>query len=199
MSCVDVRERCRDSPLRARSLFTVRAAISSARSSEAPWSSSLSLMCSYWRARFVPSLTPRGGIGSSFPCLLYFRLPVRPTATPLDIRPVTPDDRAIIRRGFERLGPQSRYRRFFGPMPGLGERDLDYLTRADHHDHEAFVAIDPESGDGVGVARYVRTAPDAAEPAIAVVDDWQGRGVGTRLLDALVERALAEGIARFDA
>ena len=47
MSLVDVRERVRDSPARARSLLTVRAAISSARSSEAPWSFCASLMCSY--------------------------------------------------------------------------------------------------------------------------------------------------------
>ena len=47
MSLVDVRERWRDSPERARSLLTVRAAISSARSSERPWSFWLSLMCSY--------------------------------------------------------------------------------------------------------------------------------------------------------
>src|SRR5215207_7873804 len=69
MSCVDVRERWRDSPLRARSLLTVRAAISSARDSEAPCSFWLSLMCSYWRARLVPFLTPRGGIGGSFRCV----------------------------------------------------------------------------------------------------------------------------------
>src|SRR4051812_36011581 len=62
MSWVEVRERCLDSPLRARSLFTVRAAISSARSSDAPCSFWLSLMCSYCRARLVPFLTPRGGI-----------------------------------------------------------------------------------------------------------------------------------------
>jgi hypothetical protein len=66
MSRVDARERCRDSPLRARSLLTVRAAISSARPSDAPCSFWLSLMCSYCRARFVPFLTPRGGIVASF-------------------------------------------------------------------------------------------------------------------------------------
>src|SRR5437764_2785824 len=61
MSLVDVRERVRDSPDRARSLLTVRAAISSARPSPVPRSSWLSLMCSYCRARLVPFLTPRGG------------------------------------------------------------------------------------------------------------------------------------------
>src|ERR1019366_398783 len=79
------------------------------------------------------------------------------------------------------------------------EPDLDYLTCVDHHDHEALVAVDAETGEGVGVARYVRTGPDVAEPAIVVVDDWQGRGAGSRLLDALVERAREEGIRRFQA
>jgi hypothetical protein len=47
MSRVDVLDRERDSPARARSLFTVRAAISSARRVDRPWLRSLSLMCSY--------------------------------------------------------------------------------------------------------------------------------------------------------
>ncbi|MDP9133766.1 MAG: GNAT family N-acetyltransferase, partial [Actinomycetota bacterium] len=45
----------------------------------------------------------------------------------------------------------------------------------------------------------MRTRPDVAEPAIVVMDDWQGRGAGSRLLDALVERAQEEGIWRFEA
>src|ERR1041385_4817421 len=66
MSRVEVGELVRASPLRARSLLTVRAAISSARDSERPCSSSLSLTCSYWRARLLPGLTPRGGMGTPF-------------------------------------------------------------------------------------------------------------------------------------
>jgi len=117
----------------------------------------------------------------------------------VEIRPVEPDDRAALAAGFERLSPESRYRRFFGPMPHLSERFLDYLTQVDHHDHEALVAVDPETGDGVGVARYVRTKPDVAEPAVAVIDDWQGRGVASILLERLVDRARDEGVARFEA
>src|SRR4051794_35752054 len=67
MSCVDVRDAVRDSPLRARSLLTVRAAISSARDSDAPCSFWLSLMCSYWRARLEPFFTPRGGMPKDYP------------------------------------------------------------------------------------------------------------------------------------
>jgi len=115
------------------------------------------------------------------------------------IRPIEPGDRAGLVEGFERLSPESRYRRFFGPMTHLSERDLEYLTCVDHHDHEALVAVEEGTGEGVGVARYVRTGPDVAEPAIVVVDDWQGRGAGSRLLDALVDRAREEGIRRFEA
>src|SRR6185437_13450618 len=62
MSCVELREAVCDSPERARSLFTVRAAISSARSVDAPRDLTDSLTASYWRARLVPFFTPRGGI-----------------------------------------------------------------------------------------------------------------------------------------
>jgi nucleotide-binding universal stress UspA family protein/RimJ/RimL family protein N-acetyltransferase len=117
----------------------------------------------------------------------------------VEIRPLEPADRQLLKDGFERLSPESRYRRFFGPMTALRERDLDYLTQVDHHDHEALVALDPATGEGIGVARFVRTDGEVAEPAIVVADDWQGRGVGTRLLDALVQRAREEGVARFEA
>jgi nucleotide-binding universal stress UspA family protein len=115
------------------------------------------------------------------------------------IRAVEPDDRERIREGFERLSPESRYRRFFGPMPRLRERDLDYLTILDHHDHEALLAIDERTGGGIGVARFVRTDGPTAEPAIVVADEWHGKGVATALLEALAERARKEGISRFDA
>lgn len=115
------------------------------------------------------------------------------------IRPIRPSDREGLAAGFARLSPDSRYRRFMVPMPELGDRELDYFTRVDHHDHEALLAIDPDSRDGVGVARFVRTGAGVAEPALTVADDWQGRGVGTALLSALVERARAEGIATFEA
>lgn len=61
------------------------------------------------------------------------------------------------------------------------------------------MALDPRTGAGVGVARYVRSEddPEAAEIAVAVVDDWQRRGVGTRLASELARRAGEEGIRRF--
>jgi GNAT superfamily N-acetyltransferase len=113
------------------------------------------------------------------------------------IRPIEPGDREDLADGFARLSPDSRYRRFLAPKPRLTEADLDRFTRIDHHDHEALVAMDAETGVGVAVARYVRTGPDRAEPAVAVADDWQGRGLGTVLLDALADRAREEGVTTF--
>lgn len=114
----------------------------------------------------------------------------------ITIRPIEPEDRAILRDGFERLSEESRYRRFFSPVNRLTERQLDYLTQVDHHDHEALLAL-ADDGAGIGVARYVRTGPAVAEPAVTVVDAWQGRGAGGVLLDALADRAREEGVQRF--
>lgn len=116
------------------------------------------------------------------------------------IRPIEVGDGAALAAGHERLSGRTQYQRYLSSKPHLSRRELDYLTDIDHRDHEALVAIDPRAGDSfVGVARYVRTAPEAAEPAIVIADDWQGRGLGGRLLDALVQRAREEGIRRFEA
>jgi GNAT superfamily N-acetyltransferase len=122
-----------------------------------------------------------------------------PDGTRVLLRPIDPDDRDVLAAAFERLSPESRYRRFFSPLPRLSDRQLDFLTRVDHVDHEALLAVDEDSGALVGVARYVRTGPGEAEPAMVVADDWQGRGVATVLLRRLVERALDAGIEVFKA
>ncbi len=101
----------------------------------------------------------------------------------------------------ERLSEDSRYRRFLSPMPRFSSSMLVYLTEVDHHDHEALLALEPGTGDALGVARYVRLAEDheAAEAAVTVVDDWQGRGLGRALLEQLAGRAREEGVRRFTA
>jgi GNAT superfamily N-acetyltransferase len=120
------------------------------------------------------------------------------------VRPAVPDDRVLLVEAFERLSPESRYRRFFAPLQALPGPLLDYLTSVDYVDHFAWAALSGEPGPegrpaGVGVSRYVRLPdPEAAEMAVTVVDDWQGRGLGRILLDALVLEALETGISRFE-
>jgi GNAT superfamily N-acetyltransferase len=110
-------------------------------------------------------------------------------------------DREPLLRGFERLSPRSRYRRFLAPISELTEEMVRYLTEIDHHDHEAMIALDEQTGEGVGVARYVRhpDRPDVAEVAVTVIDDWQGRGLGTLLLEVISARAREEGVTTFTA
>jgi RimJ/RimL family protein N-acetyltransferase len=117
------------------------------------------------------------------------------------IRQVQRDDAPLLADGFARLSPESRRLRFLRRKDELSAAELRYFTDIDHHDHEALGALDHPGGRGVGVARYVRDTgdPHAAEIAVTVVDDWQGRGLGTELLARLSGRARAAGIHRFTA
>jgi RimJ/RimL family protein N-acetyltransferase len=117
------------------------------------------------------------------------------------IRQVQRTDAPLLADGFTRLSAQSRRMRFLTRKKELSQAELRYFTDVDHHDHEALGALSHADGRGVGVARYVRDAedPQAAEIAVTIVDDWQGRGLGTELLTQLTRRARREGIRRFTA
>src|SRR6266487_893867 len=115
------------------------------------------------------------------------------------VRPIRPEDRDAIRNAFGRLSDATRYRRFLTAVARLSESDLTYLTEVDHHDHEALVAFDSKTDEGVAVARFVRDPDDRgiAEAAVVVVDAWQGRGLGTALCRLLAGRAREVGVERF--
>ncbi len=117
------------------------------------------------------------------------------------LRALGPDDGPGLAEAFEQLSETSRYRRFFAVKPHLSEQSLAYFTDVDHHNHEALVAVAPDSGQLVGVARFVRDPqePDQAEVAVTVIDSWQRRGLGTVLLRELAQRAAEEGIRHFTA
>ena len=117
------------------------------------------------------------------------------------IRQVQSADTPLLADGFARLSAQSRQMRFLTIKKELSPAELRYFTDVDHHDHEALGALDHAGGRGVGIARYIRDAqdPHAAEIAVTIVDDWQGRGLGTELLAQLSDRARQEGIRCFTA
>ncbi len=151
-----------------------------------------------------PSSTPRSTLSStpSTNELVALGAPiVLRDGSRVRLRQIHDADKDLLRRGFERLSMESRHRRFLTPTAHLTETEVRYLTEVDHHDHEAIVALDEKSGEGIAVVRYVRNPerPDVAEVAVTVVDDWQGRGLGTRLLEVASARARAEGVRSFTA
>jgi RimJ/RimL family protein N-acetyltransferase len=117
------------------------------------------------------------------------------------IRPVRGTDAPLLADGFARLSARSRLMRFMTAKTTLSPEELRYLTEVDHYDHEALGALSPAEGRGVGIARYIRDHddPQAAEIAVTIVDDWHGRGLGTKLLAELSDRARQAGICRFTA
>ena len=118
------------------------------------------------------------------------------------LRLVRPDDKALLRAGFEHLSPRSRYYRFFTPKPRLSDDEVRYLTEVDGENHFAMGAVtDPPDGEpeGLGIARFIRLreAPEVAEAAFTVADHAQGKGLGTLLFRRLSAAARERGITRF--
>jgi acetyltransferase len=125
-----------------------------------------------------------------------------PNGTEVRIRPIRPDDKARLQAALAGFSQETVRRRFFTAKPRLSANELRYLTEVDGHDHIALVAVAAEDPSTiVGVARSVRLAeaPDTAEWAIVVVDEWQGQGLGGALARALADAARRTGIRRIAA
>jgi RimJ/RimL family protein N-acetyltransferase len=124
-----------------------------------------------------------------------------PDGARIRIRPIEPADAQQLGTLYEDLSAVSRYRRFLSPIAHLNVRQLDFLTDVDHETHEALIAVDATTGEGVGVGRYLRDPDDAgqAEVVVVVADPWQDRGAGTALVERLTARARAAGVDRFTA
>jgi acetyltransferase len=118
---------------------------------------------------------------------------------PFRIRPIKIDDEDLERRFIVGLSPESRYRRMMCAMREPSPQLLYQFVHVDYKDDMAFVALagGPADEHIIGVARYARDAygPDS-EFAVAVSDEWQGRGVGATLTRLLFEYAREQGIQR---
>lgn len=119
------------------------------------------------------------------------------------LRLLTPEDKPLLRREFERWSPESRYARFLSPKEHLTDSELAYLCEIDQEHHFALGAL-TEVGDGhgepdaLGIARFIRLGDSSvAEPAIAVADRAQGRGLGRLLFLRLCAAAAERGIEQF--
>lgn len=119
--------------------------------------------------------------------------------TRITYRPIGPEDAATLQRFHRRLSDRSVRLRFFGAKPELTGRKAGYFTRVDGVNRFALVALDPGSpGEIIAVASFDREdETDRAEYAAAVVDSWQGRGLGLALTRALISAALRRNVSVF--
>ncbi|MDQ6650677.1 MAG: GNAT family N-acetyltransferase [Actinomycetota bacterium] len=112
------------------------------------------------------------------------------------IRPIVPDDAALLTEFHSRLSEQTIYYRFFGSYATIPQRDLTRFTSVDYSDRNALVAV--LGGQIIGVTRYDRLEdPLEAEVAFVVEDAHQGRGLGSVLLEHLAATAWERGVRRF--
>lgn len=117
------------------------------------------------------------------------------------IREASDRDARFLESGLEQLSAESRYSRFFTGMPKLPSAVRTRLSSLDGRRDAAVVAIDSSRADDdellecpVGVARWSTDHAGVAHLAIVVVDAYQGRGLGSRLLRAIFGLAVERGI-----
>jgi acyl-CoA hydrolase/GNAT superfamily N-acetyltransferase len=114
------------------------------------------------------------------------------------VRPVRMSDEEATQRLFYELSSESTYTRFFAHKRVHPHVEMQQLVDSDYESSMGLVVCEPERGDIVALARYdVDRATNLAEIAFVVRDDWQNRGVGTRLLQRMSEIARAKGLAGF--
>jgi acetyltransferase len=122
------------------------------------------------------------------------------------IRPIHPDDADMLQQLVHGLSPESRYFRFVSSLKELPPAMLSRLTLIDYDREMALVAIHRESKPGangethqveriVGVSRYI-TNPDksSCEFSLVVADDFNGKGLGSRLMLSIMEEARDKGL-----
>lgn len=118
------------------------------------------------------------------------------------LRPITPDDEERIREGIAQLSAESRYLRFFSPAPTLPDAALHRLADVDGHDHIAWGALcsDCPGRPAIGAVHAVRHRADGpvGEFSVAVLDEFQGKGLARMMTAALLAHCRAEGLGVLD-
>ncbi|WP_155372213.1 GNAT family N-acetyltransferase [Catellatospora vulcania] len=117
--------------------------------------------------------------------------------TTVHLRQITPQDADAVVAMHSRFSERTRYLRYFSPYPRIPARDLHRFVNVDHRDREAFVVAAGERL--VAVGRYERLGEQSVEAEVAFVveDAYQGRGVGSVLLEHLAAAAAEAGVTRF--
>ncbi|HXF86970.1 MAG TPA: bifunctional acetate--CoA ligase family protein/GNAT family N-acetyltransferase [Xanthobacteraceae bacterium] len=113
------------------------------------------------------------------------------------VRPVRPEDEALVRAFFEKVTPDDLRLRFFAPVKELSTAFVVRLTQLDYARANAFVAIDEATGEMIGGVRLHADANyETGEFAILLRSDLKGRGLGWKLMQHIIDYARAEGLRR---
>jgi GNAT superfamily N-acetyltransferase len=114
----------------------------------------------------------------------------------IEIRALRPDDQADLAAAVGRTSAQSLYRRFLGVKRDFSDREIAFFVNVDFTDHVALVAVVEEEGRRmiIGGGRYIVVRPGTAELAFAVIDEYQGRGIGAALIRTARSAWTAKGL-----
>ncbi len=118
------------------------------------------------------------------------------------LRPISGDDHDLLVEFYEQVSAESKYLRFFAPMPRLSEKDIARFTHVDHHERVAFVLTVGQKMIAVGrfdTLPLKEGEPVVAEVAFLVQDAHQGRGIAQLLLEHLAQAGRERGVDRFEA
>jgi acetyltransferase len=128
-----------------------------------------------------------------YPSELEGRIVLR-DGTSLQVRPIRPEDAALEQQFVHGLSARSRYQRFLHEQPELPPSLLARFTQLDYDRELALIALEPAQERMLAVGRYAPNADgETAEFALTVADAWQGRGLGSALLERLCDCARAAG------
>ena len=121
--------------------------------------------------------------------------------TRVHLRPIVPEDEPLLHEAVAAMSERTVYFRFFSPLKRMSDALAHRLAVVDYQDRFALVATThkPSSKERiVGVARYDRArGTEVAEVAVAVIDEFQRRGMGAILLAELARVARSHGIKTF--
>ncbi len=111
------------------------------------------------------------------------------------LRPVKPTDERMVQEFFYSMSDREVYYRFLHAIKAFPRKDMQRMVNVDYHREMAIVAVTGEIGHEriVGLGRYVLGQGDMPEVDFAVHLQFQGKGLGRAIMNALVDIAKDRG------